>query len=64
MQQLMRAMRTLGARLKPETDDSLLERLRDLEAQLCTNLRRPSDMELREGIRHAVTPLFLAVFAS
>lgn len=63
-QQLMGAMKTLGARLKPETDDSLLERLRDLEAQLCTNLRRPSDMELREGIRHAVTPLFLAVFAS
>jgi hypothetical protein len=61
-QEVVRLIQTLGARLKPENDGSQLERFRNLEAQLCTNLRRPTETELRDGVRHAVTPLLLAIF--
>lgn len=63
-QAMIRALRSSGVRLKPDADESQGERLRQTEAKLCGSLRRPSDMEFREGIRHAVTPLFLAVFAT
>jgi len=35
----------------------------ETEAKLCNNLRRPSEADLREGIRYAVVPLLAATIS-
>jgi hypothetical protein len=61
---LLRAMTNGVVRIKPDDDNSFAGRLKDTEAQLCNNLRRPTETELREGIRHSVAPLFAAILTS
>jgi hypothetical protein len=58
---LLRALTNGVVRIKPDDDNSLSGRLKDTEAQLCNSLRRPTETELREGIRHSVAPLLAAI---
>ena len=58
---LLHALTAGVVRIKPDDDNSLSGRLKDTEAQLCNSLRRPTETELREGIRHSVAPLFAAI---
>lgn len=50
-------------RMKPENEDYLAANFKQTEFQLAENLRRPSESELRVGIRHAVAPLFMALIS-
>jgi hypothetical protein len=54
---------TFGAsvRTKPEPAESLVQLLVKHESDLANELRRPTERELRLGVRHAVTPLFGAI---
>ena len=63
-QALLRAMTGGVVRLKPDEDSSLLGGLKDIEMQLWNDLRRPTEAELREGIRHSVAPLFASILSS
>lgn len=58
---LFRGLFGAGVRNKPELVESLLASLAASERDLANQLRRPSEREMRFGIRHAVTPLFAAV---
>lgn len=49
------------ARVKPDPADPVVQALHRHENDLANQLRRPSDSEIREGIRHAVTPLLAAL---
>lgn len=49
------------ARVKPDLADLVVQALCQHENDLANQLRRPSDSEMTEGIRHAVTPLLAAV---
>jgi hypothetical protein len=60
-QVLLRALAKGVVRIKPEDGADASMRLKDTETQLCTNLRRPTEAELRDGIRHSVAPLFAAI---
>jgi hypothetical protein len=60
-QALLRALTGGVVRLKPDEDNSLTAALKGTETELCNTLRRPSESELREGIRHSVAPLFAAI---
>ena len=60
-QTLMRALTGGVVRLKPDEDNSLNASLKGTETELCNALRRPSESELRDGIRHSVAPIFLAI---
>jgi hypothetical protein len=58
---LLRALIKGIVRIKPDDDNSLIPQLKNTETQLCNILRRPSEIELSDGIRHAVAPLFAAI---
>jgi hypothetical protein len=60
-QSLLRALTGGVVRLKPDEDNSLTAALKVTETELCNALRRPSELELRDGIRHSVAPLFAAI---
>jgi superfamily II DNA or RNA helicase len=60
-QVLLRALTKGVVRIKPEDEEVLSPRLKDMEAQLCSSLRRPTETELRDGIRHSVAPTFVAI---
>jgi hypothetical protein len=60
---LLRAIFRATVRTKPEQDESLMASLERLEGELASTLRRPEERELRQGIRHAVTPLLAATIA-
>jgi hypothetical protein len=60
-QVLLHALAKGVVRIKPDDNNIIVAELRNTETQLCNTLRRPSDAELSEGIRHAVVPLFAAV---
>ena len=60
---LMRGLFGATIRTKPEPADSLLQYLLTAEAELTNQLRRPSEREIRLGVRHAVTPLLAALVA-
>lgn len=59
--QLLRALFQSSPRVKPPSDEALIQALSTSESQLFQEFRRPSDQEIAEGIRHAVTPLFAGV---
>jgi SAM-dependent methyltransferase len=58
---LLRALTQGVVRIKPEDEGVLSARLKEIEAQLCGGLRRPTETELHKGIRHSVAPLFAAI---
>lgn len=60
-QVLLRALTKGVVRIKPEDDSILSPRLKEMEAQLCNSLRRPNETELRDGVRHSVSPIFAAI---
>ena len=60
-QVLLRALAKGVVRIKPDDETTLSKQLTEMEAKLCTGLRRPTEAELRDGIRHSVAPLFAAV---
>lgn len=62
--QLMRALFKATIRAKPGQDSDLMILLRDQQANLVQQLRRPSESEIGDGVRHAVTPLLAATVAS
>lgn len=49
------------ARVKPDTADPVVEAIRRHEIAILNQLRRPSEAEMRTGVRHAVTPLLAAL---
>jgi superfamily II DNA or RNA helicase len=49
------------ARVKPDPADPVVASLRKHEDGVGNQLRRPSESELRAGVRHAVTPLLAAL---
>ncbi len=49
------------ARAKPDPSDLLVAALGRHETDIGNQLRRPSEPEMRSGVRHAVTPLFAAL---
>jgi superfamily II DNA or RNA helicase len=58
---LLRGIFGAGIRIKPEPAEALFQLLAQQEMDLANQLRRPSDREIRLGVRHAVTPLLAAV---
>jgi hypothetical protein len=48
-------------RVKPDPADPVVAALGRHETEIGNQLRRPSEPEMRSGIRHAVTPLFAAL---
>ena len=50
-------------RAKPENANDLIVELVDQENELGNSLRRPTDQELADGIRHAVTPVFAGIIS-
>jgi hypothetical protein len=57
---LIRNLSLATIRTKPEQDHLLLDALRQSELPLVQELRRPSESELSDGVRHAVFPLLAA----
>lgn len=49
------------ARVKPDSADPVVAALGRHETALTNQLQRPSEPEMRSGVRHAVTPLFAAL---
>lgn len=62
-QTLIRGLVQATIRVKPEMHEGLLSEMREHEAALSLELRRPSASELESGVRHAVSPI-LAAFVS
>ena len=58
---LLRAFFNAAPRLKPTEDESISQILQTTECQLIEELRQPSETEIAQGIRYAVTPLVAAV---
>jgi len=54
---LIRGLLRGGIRVRPETSDPLLQSLVNEEVRLAQELRRPTQLELEQGVRHAVMPL-------
>jgi hypothetical protein len=49
------------ARVKPDPADPVVQAMHRHETHIMNQLRRPSESEMRTGIRHAVTPLLAAL---
>jgi superfamily II DNA or RNA helicase len=49
------------ARVKPDPADPVVAAIRHHETEIGKQLRRPSEPEMRSGVRHAVTPLLAAL---
>lgn len=60
-QQLLRALVTGVIRLKPDEETAPAVALKSIEAEIIGALRRPTETELRDGIRHAVVPIFVGL---
>lgn len=60
---LLRAVFGATVRTRPELDTAILGSLASEESRLAEELRRPSEREYRQGIRHAVTPAFASTLA-
>lgn len=58
---LVRALQSATVRREAHQAPALIERLVQEEQRLSQELRRPSDVEVHAGIRHAVFPLLAAV---
>jgi superfamily II DNA or RNA helicase len=63
-QSLIRVLTSGVVRLKPDMDSSLTASLNATETELCVSLRRPSETELRDGIRHSVAPIFVGLLTT
>jgi hypothetical protein len=50
-------------RTKPESNRALLQAMCEHEMPLAQQLRRPTETELAEGVRHAVSPLLAMTVA-
>jgi hypothetical protein len=61
---LFRQLLNATVRAKPENNHEMLESVAKAEAELFTQLRRPSTEEMNSGVRHAVMPLFCATIVS
>jgi hypothetical protein len=61
---LLRGLFKATPRLKPTEDESISQSLQTAERQLIEQLRRPSEAEIAQGIRYAVSPLVAAVLSS
>jgi hypothetical protein len=59
----VRALLDATVRQKPEDAPQLVARLRDVDSRVIQELRRPSDTELENQIRHVVYPLLATVVA-
>lgn len=57
----VRALLEATVRQKPEDAPQLLARLKDLDSELSQDLRRPTEAELENQVRHVVYPLLAAV---
>lgn len=57
----VRALVEATVRQKPEDAPQLVERLRELDATILQGLRRPTEAELENQVRHVVYPLLAAV---
>ena len=60
---LFRALRDCIVRIKPDENIALPVAYNHIEEQLCSQLRRPTEAELHDGIRHSVVPIFLAILS-
>jgi superfamily II DNA or RNA helicase len=63
-EQLLRGLFASAIRTKPEEASALIAAVARLEIELVRELRRPSETDSEQRIRHAVTPLFAAVVAN
>jgi hypothetical protein len=63
-QKLLRTLTNAVIRIKPNEDASLTATLKSMEMELCSSLRRPSEFELSNGIRHAVVPIFACIISA
>jgi superfamily II DNA or RNA helicase len=59
--ELLRGVLSATVRLRPEAPGPLDCHLQDAEERLIQDLRRPSESDLEQKVRHAVTPLLAAV---
>jgi hypothetical protein len=59
--ELIRSLLRATVRREVESAPELVSTMRDVEAALIQELRRPSDREHTEGVIHAVTPLLAAI---
>jgi hypothetical protein len=62
--ELVRGLVDSTVRVRPEGGDvpeALIASLRDTERQVANQLRRPTDTDVADGLRHAVTPLLAAL---
>jgi hypothetical protein len=57
----VRALLEATVRQKPEEAPELVGRLRELDAGFLQELRRPTETELENQVRHVVYPLLAAV---
>ncbi len=60
---LLRGLFAATIRTKAEPADAILECLVTMEVDLANQLRRPTEREIRLGVRHAATPLLAAIIS-
>jgi hypothetical protein len=58
---LLRGLLAGTVRVRPDQPGDLTRHLRDLEEQKIQELRRPSERDLEQRLRYAVTPLLAAI---
>ncbi len=58
---VIRRLLDATVRKSPEADCDIVQGMRSAEENLLNSLRKPSEEELRGGIRHAVVPLLAAI---
>jgi len=63
MVSVLRALFQSTVRTKPGQDAAIIDAVQEHEALLVQQLRRPTESEMGDGIRHAVTPLFAGTVA-
>ena len=63
-QVLIRTLTNAIVRLKPDENASFTATLKNTEDELCNSLRRPTESELGDGIRHAVAPIFACIISN
>jgi hypothetical protein len=61
MRSLLRGLLKASPRIKPSADQQLISAIASSELRLFEDLRRPTDQQMANGIRHAVTPIFAGV---
>jgi superfamily II DNA or RNA helicase len=59
---LLRTLFQSTIRKSHSENDLLSKVMKDTEARLATELRRPQEEEFKQGIRYAITPLFAGIF--